>query len=72
MRIVRYGEGRAGVVDGDEIVDAGTDVLTPRPDGARVRLEDATLLPPVAAPGKIVCAGLNYRDHAEESGMPIP
>jgi 2-keto-4-pentenoate hydratase/2-oxohepta-3-ene-1,7-dioic acid hydratase in catechol pathway len=23
-------------------------------------------------PGKIVCVGLNYYDHANESGMPIP
>ena len=28
--------------------------------------------PPVHRPGKIVCIGLNYRDHAEESGMAIP
>ncbi|MER5326744.1 fumarylacetoacetate hydrolase family protein [Streptosporangium roseum] len=28
--------------------------------------------PPVARPGKIVCIGLNYRDHAEETGAPIP
>lgn len=28
--------------------------------------------PPVPRPGKIICIGLNYRDHAEESGMPIP
>jgi 2-keto-4-pentenoate hydratase/2-oxohepta-3-ene-1,7-dioic acid hydratase in catechol pathway len=27
---------------------------------------------PVARPGKVVCIGLNYSDHAEESGMPIP
>ncbi|WP_353807566.1 fumarylacetoacetate hydrolase family protein [Agromyces sp. SYSU T00194] len=27
---------------------------------------------PIARPGKIVCIGLNYRDHAEESGMAIP
>ena len=27
---------------------------------------------PFARPGKIVCVGLNYRDHAEESGMEIP
>lgn len=27
---------------------------------------------PVARPGKIVCIGLNYADHAAESGMPIP
>jgi 2-keto-4-pentenoate hydratase/2-oxohepta-3-ene-1,7-dioic acid hydratase in catechol pathway len=23
-------------------------------------------------PGKIVCVGLNYYDHAGESGMPVP
>jgi len=28
--------------------------------------------PPVARPSKIVCIGLNFRDHAIESGMPIP
>ncbi|QKW10055.1 fumarylacetoacetate hydrolase family protein [Streptomyces sp. NA04227] len=27
---------------------------------------------PVARPGKVVCIGLNYRDHAEETGAPIP
>jgi 2-keto-4-pentenoate hydratase/2-oxohepta-3-ene-1,7-dioic acid hydratase in catechol pathway len=27
---------------------------------------------PIARPGKIVCVGLNYRDHAEESGMELP
>lgn len=26
----------------------------------------------IARPGKVVCIGLNYRDHAEESGMAIP
>lgn len=28
--------------------------------------------PPVARPGKIVCIGLNYRDHAAETGAAIP
>jgi len=27
---------------------------------------------PIARPGKIVCVGLNYRDHAEETGAAIP
>ena len=27
---------------------------------------------PVARPGKIVCVGLNFSDHAKESGMPVP
>ncbi len=30
------------------------------------------LCAPVPRPGKIICIGLNYRDHAEESGMAIP
>ncbi|MBN6037181.1 fumarylacetoacetate hydrolase family protein [Amycolatopsis sp. 195334CR] len=28
--------------------------------------------PPIARPGKVVCVGLNYRRHAEETGAPIP
>ncbi|MFJ4536786.1 fumarylacetoacetate hydrolase family protein [Streptomyces tibetensis] len=28
--------------------------------------------PPVARPGKLVCVGLNYRDHAAETGAAIP
>ena len=27
---------------------------------------------PVARPGKVVCVGLNYRDHAEETGAAVP
>jgi 2-keto-4-pentenoate hydratase/2-oxohepta-3-ene-1,7-dioic acid hydratase in catechol pathway len=27
---------------------------------------------PIGRPGKIVCIGLNYRDHAEESGAEVP
>jgi 2-keto-4-pentenoate hydratase/2-oxohepta-3-ene-1,7-dioic acid hydratase in catechol pathway len=34
--------------------------------------ESATLLAPVPDPPKIICLGLNYRDHAAESGAPIP
>jgi 2-keto-4-pentenoate hydratase/2-oxohepta-3-ene-1,7-dioic acid hydratase in catechol pathway len=32
----------------------------------------ARLLPPVPDPRKIICIGLNYRDHAAESGVPVP
>lgn len=31
-----------------------------------------TLAPPIVDPQKIICLGLNYRDHAVESNMPIP
>src|SRR5271155_5503555 len=27
---------------------------------------------PIARPGKVICIGLNYSDHARESGMPVP
>lgn len=37
-----------------------------------VKKQDVHLLAPVPRPGKIICVGLNYRDHAEESGMAIP
>jgi 2,4-didehydro-3-deoxy-L-rhamnonate hydrolase len=30
------------------------------------------LAPPIARPSKIVCIGLNFRDHAREGGMEIP
>jgi acylpyruvate hydrolase len=30
------------------------------------------LVAPVPSPGKIICIGLNYRDHAGEAGLPIP
>jgi acylpyruvate hydrolase len=36
------------------------------------RLADAVLLPPVPRPGKIVCVGLNYADHAKEGGNARP
>lgn len=34
--------------------------------------EDERLGCPVARPGKLVCIGLNFSDHAEEAGMDIP
>jgi 2-keto-4-pentenoate hydratase/2-oxohepta-3-ene-1,7-dioic acid hydratase in catechol pathway len=34
--------------------------------------ESLTLGPAVSNPGKIVCVGLNYRKHAEETGAAIP
>jgi 2-keto-4-pentenoate hydratase/2-oxohepta-3-ene-1,7-dioic acid hydratase in catechol pathway len=40
--------------------------------GSLTEVESPSLLAPVEAPGKIVCAGLNYRDHAEEQDEEIP
>jgi 2-keto-4-pentenoate hydratase/2-oxohepta-3-ene-1,7-dioic acid hydratase in catechol pathway len=38
----------------------------------RLALADVRLLAPVPDPEKIVCLGLNYRDHAAETGQEIP
>jgi 2-keto-4-pentenoate hydratase/2-oxohepta-3-ene-1,7-dioic acid hydratase in catechol pathway len=35
-------------------------------------LRSAVFLPPIPDPGKILCIGLNYRDHALEGGKAIP
>lgn len=43
----------------------------PVPDDAPA-LEGAALGPPVPRPSKILAIGLNYRAHAEESGLEIP
>jgi 2-keto-4-pentenoate hydratase/2-oxohepta-3-ene-1,7-dioic acid hydratase in catechol pathway len=40
--------------------------------GERLALEEVRLRAPVPDPEKIICIGLNYRDHAEESGQEIP
>lgn len=40
--------------------------------GWLVRSRDAYWFAPVPRPGKIICIGLNYRDHAAESNMPLP
>jgi 2-keto-4-pentenoate hydratase/2-oxohepta-3-ene-1,7-dioic acid hydratase in catechol pathway len=38
----------------------------------RIPVDKAKFLPPIPDPHKIICIGLNYRDHAEETGAPIP
>jgi 2-keto-4-pentenoate hydratase/2-oxohepta-3-ene-1,7-dioic acid hydratase in catechol pathway len=43
-----------------------------RRKGWLVPSKDAYWFAPVPRPGKIVCVGLNYRDHAAESGLAVP
>src|SRR2546423_7724207 len=38
----------------------------------RVPLAEATLCAPIPDARKIICMGLNYRDHAKETGQQIP
>jgi len=37
-----------------------------------VPAQDAYWFAPVPRPGKLICIGLNYRDHAKEARMPLP
>lgn len=42
------------------------------PNAVKYAANAVKLLPPVPDPSKILCIGLNYRDHAIEGGQPIP
>jgi 2-keto-4-pentenoate hydratase/2-oxohepta-3-ene-1,7-dioic acid hydratase in catechol pathway len=52
--------------------DALDEVASAAGAKADVRLSDVRLLPPIPAPDKIVCIGLNYRAHAAEAGLKVP
>lgn len=52
---------------------AGLEMLAAATKAApRIRLKDVKLKAPVARPGKILGIGLNYRDHAKETGREPP
>ncbi|MDE2563079.1 MAG: fumarylacetoacetate hydrolase family protein [Sphingomonadales bacterium] len=68
---IAYG---ADVADVDAHVANGTlaDAGARAAAGEAVDEAALTFLAPVVRPSKIICLGLNYRDHAEESGLGIP
>ncbi|MGB2630735.1 MAG: fumarylacetoacetate hydrolase family protein [Candidatus Omnitrophota bacterium] len=69
MRLVRFRYQDSiykGHISGDEVV-----IDVPGADAERLKLEEVSLLAPVE-PSKIISVGLNYKDHAEELGMPLP
>jgi 2,4-diketo-3-deoxy-L-fuconate hydrolase len=86
LKLVTYSAGdgapRVGHIEGGEVRSLGGASLLEyiehgrsadrQPGGEAVALEEARLHPPIARPGKIVAIGLNYVDHAEETGQPIP
>ncbi len=37
-----------------------------------ISVSEVTLLSPLPRPGKILCIGVNYRDHAAETRLPLP
>jgi 2-keto-4-pentenoate hydratase/2-oxohepta-3-ene-1,7-dioic acid hydratase in catechol pathway len=82
VRLVTYdaGEGpAAGVLIDGEIARAGPSVRALlaseeriEPAAGRIPAGEVRLLPPIPDPQKIICLGLNYRDHAAEAGQEIP
>ncbi|MGP4019586.1 fumarylacetoacetate hydrolase family protein [Saccharopolyspora sp. 5N708] len=77
------GRTTAARIDGDEAVAlAATDVGAllrqdrwqdiASADGTRHQRSDVDLAPVVPSPGKIVCVGLNYRNHILEMGRELP
>jgi 2-keto-4-pentenoate hydratase/2-oxohepta-3-ene-1,7-dioic acid hydratase in catechol pathway len=63
------GLGRDGLRDA---LAAGVDVATVPAAGEPVALDQVRLLSPVTAPSKVLAIGLNYADHARESGLEPP
>jgi acylpyruvate hydrolase len=70
---------RAGVLREGRVYDTGLDMLSllrrgegAAAEGSGVPLEEVSLLPPVPRPGKLICIGLNYREHAAEQGVEPP
>jgi len=51
---------------------ASAEAISAVRDWVTVPAASARLHAPITDPGKFICIGLNYRDHAEETGNPIP
>jgi len=75
MKFARFqhgGKARFGLVEGDKLA-----VLDGTPFGRFERTSEVLQLAAVrllapSTPSKIVCVGLNYADHARETGQPLP
>lgn len=69
--------GDAALYDLDALIAQGGDALTQAGDavvagGEDVAIDDLTFLPPLIKAPKILCLGLNYKDHAAEGGFQVP
>jgi 2-keto-4-pentenoate hydratase/2-oxohepta-3-ene-1,7-dioic acid hydratase in catechol pathway len=83
MRLVTFqtddAPSQAGIIDNENVFALGADMLTliesgkkPAAGAASFKLSAVTLLAPIPRPPKMICVGLNYRDHAAEANMKIP
>ncbi len=60
------------VLAGGSEAKAKVENLLAHPPAGALSLAAVKLLAPIPRPPKFICVGLNYRDHAIESGMAIP
>lgn len=60
------------LASGAEAVAAAVRAAQAAPAAKRHALASVRLLPPIARPGKVICLGLNYADHAAEGGNARP
>jgi 2-keto-4-pentenoate hydratase/2-oxohepta-3-ene-1,7-dioic acid hydratase in catechol pathway len=60
------------IAGGPDAMDRVLRAVQHTPAGERLDPAATPLLAPVPRPPKLICIGLNYRDHAAESNMPIP
>ncbi|MBB5801800.1 2-keto-4-pentenoate hydratase/2-oxohepta-3-ene-1,7-dioic acid hydratase in catechol pathway [Saccharothrix ecbatanensis] len=71
---VRDVSGVVSDIDGGLFAGDGLDRIRTALAGGALPVVDPgeRIGPPVARPGKVVCIGLNYSDHAAETGAPLP
>jgi len=55
---------------GEKGIKQATDVI--KSGKNRIPFKEAVIRAPIYNPEKIICAGLNYLDHAKETGMAVP
>lgn len=57
----------------DDIIEVGAEAIISALGAAeKVSETDVTFRPAITRPSKIFCIGLNYRQHAIETGLPFP
>src|SRR5579862_5099061 len=83
MRLVTFrrngGAPEAGVLSDNKVTGLGMDMLSviaagriPAAPGPSLDVAAVKLMAPIPRPPKMICIGLNYRDHAMESKGEIP
>ncbi|MGI9048828.1 MAG: fumarylacetoacetate hydrolase family protein [Rubrobacteraceae bacterium] len=84
MKLVTYstdgGDARVGAIEGEEIRPLGHESMldfierggNAEPGEDVVPLSEAHIHAPIESPGKVIAIGLNYEDHAAETGADIP